>query len=262
MSEEHRQYLKNIRKNKIFIISIQLLIIVFFIVLWQFLADKKIIDPFIFSSPKEVVKTIVNLHATNNLYHHIWVTLYEVLISFGLGTIIGIIIASLMWYNTNLAKILDPYLTILNSLPKIALGPIIIIWCGAGIEAIILMALLISVIVTIINIYQGFKEVDFLKIRLLETFNASKTQIFFNLILPSNYSNIISNLKVSISMSFIGIIMGEFLVSKEGLGYLILYGSQVFNLDLVISGIVILASMSSVMYYLVVLLEKKIINKN
>ena len=89
MSEEHRQYLKNIRKNKIFIISIQLLIIVFFIVLWQFLADKKIIDPFIFSSPKEVVKTIVNLHATNNLYHHIWVTLYEVLISFGLGTIIS-----------------------------------------------------------------------------------------------------------------------------------------------------------------------------
>lgn len=262
MSKEHILYLKKIKRNKLFILSIQLLIIILFIIIWQILADKKIIDPFIFSSPKKVLETIINLHNTNNLYKHIWVTLYEVLISFGIGTVIGIVIASLMWYSPNFAKIIDPYLTILNSLPKIALGPIIIIWCGAGIESIILMALFISVIVTIINVYQGFKEVDPLKIKLLQTFKATKTQIFLNLILPNNYSNIISILKVSISMSFIGIIMGEFLVSKEGIGYLILYGSQVFNLDLVISGIIILALMSSIMYYLVLLLEKKIINKN
>ena len=257
-SNEHKAYLKKKKKEKYFVRAVQLLIIVLFIFIWQTLADLEIINTFISSSPKLVIKTIINLHNTNNLYHHIWVTIYETLVSFSLGTLIGTLIASLMWWFPSFAKIIDPYLTVLNSLPKVALGPIIIIWVGAGINSIIFMALLISVIITIINVYQGFIETDENKLKLMKSFNASNSQIYFKLLLPSSFSNIISALKINVSMSLIGVIMGEFLVSKEGIGYLIMYGSQVFNLNLVISGTIILCLVAAILYYLVAYFEKRV----
>lgn len=258
-SQEHLEYLKKRRKNKLLIRLFQVLIIVLFIIVWQILADKKLINTFIFSSPQKILYCIINLHKQNNLYNHIFITIWETLISFGLGTIIGIIVASIMWWNKFLAKVIDPYLTILNSLPKIALGPIIIIWAGAGMKSIILMALLISVIITIINVYQGFIDTDINKIKLMKTLKATKKQIYFKLIIPSSLSIIINALKINISMSLIGVIMGEFLVSKEGIGYLIMYGSQVFNLDLVISGILILGIVATIMYYIIFYIEKKLV---
>lgn len=203
-SIEHKNYLKKKRINKIFVLITQISILLLFILIWQMLADLKIINTFIFSSPKQILNTIVNLHRTNNLYNHIWITVYETIVSFSLGTVLGILVASILWYNKFIAKVIDPYLTILNSLPKVALGPIIIIWCGAGINSIILMALLISVIITTINIYQGFINIDNNKIKLLKSFGASKLQIYFKLLLPGSFSNIISTLKINISMSLIG----------------------------------------------------------
>ena len=178
--------------------------------------------------------------------------------SFVLGTIIGILIATILWRFKFLSKVLDPYLTVLNSLPKVSLGPIIIIIAGAGTGSIILMALFISVIITIINVHQAFINTDPNKIRLLQSFRASKSQMFFKLVLPSNYNNIISVFKVNLSLTFIGVIMGEFLVSKAGVGYLIMYGSQVFNLNLVMTGIILLAIMASLMYYLILFIEKRL----
>ena len=260
-SDEHKSYLKRKKKNKILIFVTQISILLLFIGIWQFLADKEIINTFVFSSPKQVIETIINLHNTNNLYNHIWITVYETIVSFSLGTLIGIIVASIIWYNKFIAKVIDPYLTILNSLPKVALGPIIIIWCGAGMKSIILMALFISVIITIINIYQGFISIDQNKIKLLKTMGAKKHQIYFKLLLPGSFSNIISTLKINISMSLIGVIMGELLVSKEGLGYLIMYGSQVFNLNLVMTGVIILCIVSAIMYYIVYYIEKRVLKK-
>lgn len=256
MSNEHKKYLKKIRTNNIIVRISQIMILILFIVAWQILADKEIINTFIFSSPIKVLETIINLYNTNNLFVHIWVTIYETIISFLIGTLIGFIIASILWRYEIIAKIFDPYLTILNSLPKVALGPIIIIWAGAGINSIIIMALLISVIITIINIYQSFKEVDKNKIKLMNSFKASKKDIYFKLLLPSSLQNIVSTLKINISMSLVGVIMGEFLVSKQGIGYLIMYGSQVFNLSLVITGILILAVVATIMYYIILLIEK------
>lgn len=256
-SNEHKLYLKNIKRNNFLVRLSQFIIIILFIAIWQILANKNLINTFIFSSPKRVVDTIINLHQTNNLYQHIWITVYETLISFLLGTGIGIVIATIMWWNKFIAKVIDPYLTVLNSLPKVALGPIIIIWSGAGIKSIVLMALLISTIITIINVYQGFSDTDVNKIKLMKSFKATKKQIYTKLILPANYNNIISTLKINISMSLIGVIMGEFLVSKSGLGYLIMYGSQVFNLNLVIAGIVILCIIAAIMYYLILYIEKR-----
>ena len=146
-SKEHINYLKKIKRNNLIIKLFQISIIIIFIILWQLLANLKIIDTFIFSSPKLVLNCFIDLYKSNNLLNHIWVTIYEVIISFSLATVLGIIIASILWWNKSIAKIVDPYLTILNSLPKVALGPIIIIWFGSGIKSIIVMALLISLII-------------------------------------------------------------------------------------------------------------------
>ena len=256
-SKEHINYLKKERKKNLTIRFFQIIIILLFIFIWQILADTRLINTFITSSPKNIVNTLISL-SHEDLFEHIFITVYETLFSFSLGTIIGLVIAAILWWNNYLYKIFDPYLTILNSLPKVALGPIIIIWCGSGMKSIILMALLISVIITIINISTAFKEVDLNKIKLFKSLKASKRQLFFKLILPDSLKSIISSLKINISMSLIGVIMGEFLVSKKGIGYLILYGSQIFNLNLVMTGIIVLSIVAAIMYYIVLYIEKKL----
>lgn len=254
-SDEHILYLRKIKKDKIIISIFQVLILILFIIIWQLLADFNIINTFIFSSPKKILNTIINLYENQNLFSHIWITIYETLISFSIATILGTLIATILWWNKRLHSIIEPYLTILNSLPKVALGPIIIIWFGAGIKSIIFMALLISLIITIINVYEGFNSTNKNKIKLMKTLGATKYQIFYKLVFPNNLNTIISAAKINVSMSLIGVIMGEFLVSKKGIGYLILYGSQVFNLSLVISGIFILCIVAALMYYLVNFLD-------
>lgn len=261
-SEEHKLYLKKRKKRKILITLTQLLILITLIITWELLAHYKVINTFISSSPRRIINTIIDLHNKNNLYNHIWITTYETIISFGIGTLLGILIAVILWWNNFIYKVIDPYLTVINSLPKVALGPIIIIFFGANTNSIMIMALLISVIVTIITVYNGFNETEPNKIKLLKSFNATKWQIFKMAILPSSYPTIISSLKINISMSLIGVIMGEFLVSKEGIGYLIMYGSQVFNLNLVMSGIIILMIVSIIMYKAVSYIEKILIKQD
>ena len=259
MSKEYKKYLKKLKINKLLVLTCQILLITLLLALWQYLANKEIINTFITSSPKKVLLTIIKLYKDNNLFNHIWTTTYETIISFSLGTILGIIIAIILWYNKFIAKVIDPYLTILNSLPKVSLGPILIIWIGANTKSIITMSILVSVIITIINIYSSFNKTDKNKINLLKSLKAKKIQILKYLIIPSNYSTIINSLKINISMSLIGVIMGELLVSKKGIGYLIMYGSRVFNLDLVISGIIILMAVSYIMYLIIYSIEKALI---
>lgn len=258
MSYEQRLYLKKIKRKRYIILFFQIFLLIFLLGIWQYAADKNIINSFISSSPSKVLDTLTSLHISGNLYHHIWVTTYETLISFFLSMFIGIIVSALLWWFDDIAKIFDPYLTALNSLPKVALGPILLIWCGANIKSIIFMAILVSVIVAITNIYQGFLSADSNKIKLIKSFGGTKSQLFKYLILPNSYKYIVSTLKLNISMCLIGVIMGEFLVSKEGIGYLIMYGSQVFNLNLVISGIVLLAILATLLYSIICFIEKKI----
>ncbi len=203
-SKEHINYLNKIKKDKRIITFFQILIIVIFLVIWQLLASFNIINTFIFSSPKKVLDTIISLYKQKNLFNNIWVTIYETVLSFSIATILGTIIATILWWFKKLHKIIEPYLTILNSLPKVALGPIIIIWFGAGIKSIIFMALLISLIITIINVYEGFISINENKIKLMKTLGAKKHQIFFKLILPNSINTIISALKINVSMSLIG----------------------------------------------------------
>jgi len=256
-SKEHEEHLKKIKKRKITVAFFQILIVIVFLILWELSARCGWINTFLSSSPSEVVKTFISLLSKNNLLNHIWVTVYETLISFLIASGVGLIVASILWWNRLVADILDPYLTVLNSLPKVALGPLIIIWVGANTNSIIFMALMICLIISIINIYNGFIETDKNYITLLKSFHATKAQIYKNVILPANKVTIINCLKINVSMSLIGVIMGELLVSKEGLGYLIMYGSQVFNINLVITSVFILAIISYIMYFLINMLEKK-----
>lgn len=256
-SDEHKKYLKSLKKEKYVILFFKVFIIIFFLLLWEILAKYNIINSFLTSYPSKIFKTIIDLFNNYNLFSHIFVTSYETIISFAISSVLGLLIASLLWASKVLSKILDPYLTVINSLPKISLGPLIIIWIGANTSSIILMAILISVFTTIINMYNAFVSTDSYKILLFKSFHASKFQIFKKLVFRGNIPSLVNTLKINISLSLIGIIMGELLVSKKGLGYLITYGSQTFNLNLVITSIFILGILSYIFY---ILIDK--INKN
>ncbi len=258
LSQERRQYIKNNRKRKILIFMTQILILVGFLAIWEILADMNIIDSFIMSQPSRIWETLTNL-GSNSLLTHIGVTVYETVVGFLLGTILGTIIAIILWWSSFFSDVLEPYLVVLNSLPKVALGPVIIIWVGAGTPAIIVMAVAISLVVTILENLNGFIRTDKDLIKMAKTFKASKFQILTKIILPANISTFINSLKVNIGLSLVGVISGEFLVSKAGLGYLIVYGGQVFKLDLVMASVIVLGVVAGFMYLAVLLLEKMIL---
>ena len=258
ISQERKQYLRNKQKRTICVLITQLAILIGFLALWEILADMKIIDSFIMSQPSRIWETLTNL-GSNDLLMHIKVTVYETIVGFGLGTLLGIIIAIILWWSKFLSKVLEPYLVVLNSLPKVALGPVIIIWVGAGTPAIIVMAVAISLVVTILENLNGFIETDKDLIKMAKTFKTNKFQILTKIVIPANISTFINSLKVNIGLSLVGVISGEFLVSKAGLGYLIVYGGQVFKLDLVMASVIILGVVAGLMYLAVLLLEKIIL---
>lgn len=250
---------KNYRKEKIKLIFYQLSVLIIFLTLWELLAYYNVINTFIFSKPSDIFKLLIEYIKTNEIFKHIKVSLIETILGIIIGTSVGIIIAILLWYFETLQKILNPFLSVLNALPKTALAPIMIIWAGAGMSGIVVVAISILLIITVLSTYNHFMNVDQEKVRMLESFKATKLQIFYKFILPSNIKNIMNVIKINVGMSWVGVIVGEFLVSKEGLGYLIMYGGQVFKLDLVMMGVIVLAVLAFFMSVLIDMIEKKIL---
>ena len=262
ISPERRLYLRRTKREKIAVYTVRVAILVFFIALWEIAAANQWIDPFIFSQPSRICETLVNLYQDGELFMHIGTSCLETIIGFVLGTLLGTLIAIALWWSNFLSKVSEPYLVVLNALPKIALGPIFIVWMGAGPGAIIIMTLAISLIVTIMEVLNGFVSTDVEKIKLLKALGAKKSQLFLKVILPSNFCTIVNSLKVSVGLSWVGVIVGEYLVSRAGLGYLIVYGSQVFQMDLVMASVIILAIAAALMYQGVRILEKKMVRGN
>lgn len=258
-SQEHMDFLKKVKRGKMAVLLTQILLLVLFFVMWEVAARFKLIDSFITSQPSRIVRTIVNLYNEGQLFTHIGITCLETVVGFVLGTVAGTAIAVVLWWSDFLSKVMEPYLVVLNSLPKIALGPIFIIWIGAGPASIIVMALAISLIVTIMEVLNGFLAVDDEKIKLVQTFGAKRYQILMRVVLPATFPTIISALKINVGLSWVGVIVGEFLVSKAGIGYLIVYGGQVFQLDLVMTSVLILSVAAALMYQGVVYLEKLLV---
>lgn len=257
-SQAQHDFIKRQQQQKIWIKVYQFLILVSFLGIWELAAYMKWIDPFIFSSPVRVVTTFVNMLLKGSLVKHIGITMYETLISFILGSFFGILIAIVLWWCDRVAKTLEPYLIVLNSLPKTALAPIIIVWLGNTTKSIIFTAISVSIIITIINVYYGFSQVDVEKIKLIRTFGGNKRAILTKVVIPANYANIISTMKVNIGLSLIGVIIGEFLVARAGLGYLIVYGSQVFKLDWVMMSLIILGLLATLLYEIILIIERKV----
>ena len=259
LSLEHIEYLRRVRMEKIYIRIIQLMILVIALGLWELCANAKVVDPFITSQPSRIIKTIIRLFEEGVLFKHIGITCLEAVIGFVLGTLLGTMIAIILWWSEFICKVLEPYLVILNSLPKIALGPVFIVWIGAGPAAIIVMTLAISLIVTVLEVLNGFLAIDDEKIKLVQTFGGTKFQVLAKVLLPASSPTIINALKINVGLSWVGVIVGEFLVSKAGLGYLIVYGGQVFKLDLVMTSVIILGVAATVMYQGVVYLERLLV---
>lgn len=262
MSLEHKKFLFGLRRNKIVVKIVQIGILIAFFGLWELAVKLEWIDAFFMSSPSRIFTTLSNLASQNALWNHVSATLMETVYGFLLSTAIGSVVAVLLWLSETAQRVVEPYLIVLNALPKIALGPLIIIWVGAGKSAIIVMALLICVIITIISMLTGFLSVSKEKTQLLKSMGASKFQILTKLVLPANLDNFMSVMKINVGLAWVGTIMGEYLVSREGLGYLIVYGSQVFQLDLVMASTVLLCILAGAMYVAVVLLEKLIIKRD
>lgn len=260
-SPQRLVYLHRRRRERRLTLILQAALLILLLLLWELTARVGIIDAFVVSSPSRVAATLGNLLQTGELWRHIGTSCLETVLGFTLGTAAGTLIAIGLWWSEWASRILEPYLVVLNSLPKTALGPIFIVWIGAGTASIIAMTLAISIIVTILNMHSAFLSTDGEKIRLLQTFGAKRRQILRYLIFPANYAALFNTLKVNVGLSWVGAIMGEFLVSKAGLGYLIVYGSQVFHMDLVMASILVLSAAAVVMYQGVLRLEKILGNR-
>ena len=224
--------------------------------LWQLTTSTGLSDGFLVSSPSRMWSTFLSLCRGGELLRHIGISCLETVVGFLAGTLLGTAVAICMWWWDGVARVLNPYLVVLNALPKTALGPIFIVWMGAGMGSIIVMTLAISLIVTILSMYQGFLGTDGEKLRLMRSLGATRGQSLWMLVFPASFPTLFNTLKVNVGLSWVGVIMGEFLVSRAGLGYLIVYGSQVFNMDLVMTSVLILAAAAVVMYRLVLGAEK------
>ncbi|WP_164668297.1 ABC transporter permease [Virgibacillus doumboii] len=249
------QYKKQLKREKKIVFTWQFVILISFFALWELASSMYWIDPLLFSSPSEIINLLMEKFSDGSILTHLQVTLFETILGFLIGTIMGIVIATVLWSSLRFSKIMDPYLVVMNAMPKVALGPIIIVALGPGYISIIAMGAIISVVITTLVVYSAFREVDPNYEKVLKSFGANRKQIFKEAVFPATLPAMISTLKVNVGLSWVGVIVGEFLVSKEGLGYLIVYGFQVFDFTLVMSSLIIIAIFAAIMYKIVERIE-------
>lgn len=257
ISLAQKEYLRNCKREKRIVRSWQWIIMILFIGLWEVGARTGFINAFVFSSPSRVLDTVVSMAKDGSLWYHTGITLAETFLSFFLILLFGIGIAVLLWWNTRLSGIFEPYLVMLNSLPKSALAPVFIVWLGANMKTIIVAAVSVAVFGTVLTLYHSFSETEEDKLKLITTLGGGKKDILKKVILPGNIPTVVSLMKVNLGLALVGVIIGEFLAAKAGLGYLIIYASQVFKLDIVISSIFLLCMISVLLYHGIAKLEKK-----
>lgn len=258
-STEHLAFLRKNTRRKIFVNLARIALLAALFGVWELCAATELADPFITSSPSRVWKTLADLYGRGTLFTHIGITLTETLAGFAIAVAVGYTVAVALWCSDSLHKILEPYIVILNALPKIALGPLIIIWMGTGYTSIIFMTVIVSLIVCIMNTLTGFLSADKTMLTLMKSMGAGKWTTLRKLIIPASLPQLMNTLKVAVGLAWIGSVMGEYISSSAGLGYLINYGGQVFKLDLVMTSTLILCALAGAMYGIIVLIEKMLI---
>lgn len=229
ISSAQAAFLRKQRHDKTQIRIFQWLIFAVFLVLWEVTAHFNLINSFIFCSPSILAKCFIEMVQNGSLFQHIGITVLETIIGFVIVILGSILIAILLWWNPKLSKVLEPYMVVLNSLPKSALAPILIVWLGANYKTIIVCAISVAIFGSILNIYTGFVTVEPDKLKLIKTLGGSRFDCLRLVVIPASMENILSIMKVNIGLCLVGVIIGEFLAARAGLGYLIIYGSQVFT---------------------------------
>ena len=256
LSPAQTAYLQKQQKHRRMISASRITLLVVFLCLWEIAADSGRIDAFIFSCPSRLTRTCLSMCRDGSLFLHTGITLAETLISFLLVLVIGTLAAVLLWLSRQFSEIMEPYLVVLNSLPKSALAPLLIVWLGANMRTIITAGISVAIFGTIISLYTSFREVDPDMQKLIRTLGGGRLDILRCVILPANIPVFFSTSKINIGLALVGVIIGEFIGARQGLGYLIIYGSQVFSLDWVILSIVILCIIAMGLYTMISLLEK------
>lgn len=256
LSANQQKYLLQHKKHRRIVRISRILILFSFLFIWEFTANVGIIDSFIFSSPSKIALCFWGMVLDKSIFMHIGITLYETIISFILVIAISILVAVALWFSSKLSEILDPYLVVLNSLPKSALAPLLIVWLGATKTTIIVAGMSVAIFGSILSLYTSFTTVDPGKIKLIYTLQGHKYQALTKVVLPSSIPAIISNMKVNIGLCLVGVIIGEFLAARDGLGYLIIYSSQVFKMDWLLMSICLLCIMAMTLYAMISALEK------
>ena len=256
ISKSHEAFVKQYRRQQHKIKACQIILFVSVLTLWETGKRNGWLNGFIFSSPGRILETAVNMARDGSLFYHTGITLLETIGSFLLITVLSIAAAMILWWIPMLAKILEPFFVLLNSLPKSALAPILIVWLGNNMKTIIITAISIAVFGSIINLHTGFMEADEDQIKLIRILGGNKIHCLKYIIVPGSIHLIVSTMKVNIGLALVGVIIGEFLAAKAGLGYLIIYGSQVFKLDWVMLSIFILCIIAMVLYKILNILEK------
>ena len=256
ISVQQKAFLQGQQSHVQFVRILRIAMLVVFLIIWQVASGSGLINSFIFSSPHRLIVCAAGLLADGTLLHHIFVTLYETLLSFVFVTFLSLLLAMLLWQSRKLSEICEPYLVVLNSLPKSALAPLFIVWLGNGLPTIIVTGISIAIFGAILNLYTGFCDVDPEKQKLILTLGGTQRDALRYVILPSNFPLLLSIMKSNIGLCLVGVIIGEFIASRSGLGYLIIYGSQIFKLDWVILAIVILCIIAMGLYKIISLIEK------
>ena len=230
---QHKKFHRNIALAQVGLFLLLLL-------LWEIAARYGWMDSFFFCSPTIVIKCCIKMLVGKELLIHLGYSLLEILISFVLIFVVSFFVAVLLWYYLALSRILEPFLVVLNALPKSALAPLFIVWIGTGSKTIIVAGVSVAVFGSIINLYSGFRETDPEKILLIQTLGGDRLDVLVKVVIPAAIPNIISVMKVNIGLALVGVIIGEFFAGRRGLGYLIIYGTQVFSCDIKKIGLPIL----------------------
>lgn len=260
ISMEQKDFLSKVRKKKTQIHLIQILCVLFFFTIWQICSSTKIINPFIFSSPSRIVMTLLDMIKTGFLFPHIGITLAETLLSFLLVLLISLLGSILLWWNKTCSAVLEPFLVVLNSLPKSALAPLLLVWFGATMKMILITAISVVVFGSILTIYTEFKETDPDKLMLIRTLRGNKWHMLRLVVIPESIPLLFGVMKSNIGLCLVGVIIAEFMGARQGLGYLIIYSSQVFKLDWLLMAVFLLCLMAMGLYWFLGLLEKRILS--
>lgn len=256
VSYNQTKYLKKQKFSKYLVLFSQIFLLIAFLGTWEWTSNTGILNSFIFSSPTKIGTCFMEMVADGSIYGHVWITLYETLISFVLVTICSVLCAVILWFFPRLSQVLEPYLVTLNSLPKSALAPLLIVWLGANTKTIIVAGMSVAIFGSIISLHTNFKQVDTEKIKLIYTLGGKKLQALSKVVIPSSIPTIISIMKVNIGLCLVGVVIGEFLAARSGLGYLIIYSSQVFKMDWLLMSIILLCIMAMLLYAFISIIEK------